>query len=154
MNKISVVLIKADKVNANGNIYTSESLKKAVNDFNKRSDMYKIMESANYYDSKWYTAECQCGSDECNLHLNLDVDKQFEDISLCMYQNLYYRSYWGETNWFTEKWHRITGALRLLFTGYIKIQSEFRFNGEKQINDFTSSLQKGMQELREQCDKE
>jgi hypothetical protein len=110
--------------------------------------MNKIMKLSEYEDAIYYRAACACTDPQCDLSLELEIDKEFDMIFLNMYEDLYYASYWKSDNWFIDKWYRIKGAVKLLFTGRIKVENSFIFQGEDQINDFLSALKQGMEQLK------
>ena len=110
--------------------------------------MNKIMKLDEYENSIYYRAACSCTDSRCDLSLDLELDKELDMIFLNMYEDLYYASYWKSDNWFIDKWYRIKGAVKLLFTGRIKVEDSFIFQGEEQINDFVNAIKQGMEQLK------
>lgn len=104
-----------------------------------------------YEGAIYYRAACSCTDPQCDLSLELEIDANLDNmIFLNMYEDLYYASYWKSDNWFVEKWYRIKGAVKLLFTGRIKVENSFIFQGEDQINDFLKALKQGMKQLQKE----
>jgi len=106
------------------------------------------METNNFGDAIFYRASCSCSDKQCDLELELELDKEINMINLNIYEDLYYSSYWKTDNWFADKWYRIKASLRLLFTGEIKVEGSFMFEGEEHINDFLKTLKQGMAQLK------
>ena len=106
------------------------------------------MKTAEYDDTIFYKSSCACNDDECMLNLVLEKDKDFDFVTLLMYQTLKYASYWGTDNWFSDKWKRITGALKLLFTGELSVENSFLFESDKHIDEFINALQESRKKLK------
>lgn len=115
--------------------------------------MKKIMELDEYEDAIFYRASCSCGDQRQDTSLYLELDRETDMIYLHLFSEVYYSSYWTD-NWFIDKWYRIKDALRLIFTGKIKIENTFLFEGEEQIKDFINMLQIGIEKLKTQNEKE
>lgn len=64
-------------------------------------------------------------------------------IFLNMYKNVYWSSYWKSDNFFRNIWIRIQASLKVLFTGYIKMEESFIFQGDEQIDAFLNALKEG-----------
>lgn len=111
------------------------------------------MEINDFGDAIFYRASCHCTDKRCDMDLELELDKEFDMINLGIYEDLYYEPHWKTDNWFINKWYRITGALRLLFVGRIKVENFFIFEGEEQINDFVDTLKNGMKQLQLEAEK-
>lgn len=116
--------------------------------------MNKIMKLNEFEDAIFYRAACGCTDSRCDLALELEIEKDINMIFLNMYKDLYYAPYWKTDNWFINKWYRITGALRLLFVGRIKVEDTFIFQEEEQINDFVNTIKQGMEQLKKNMAKE
>jgi len=106
----------------------------------------RIMKMDEYKDHIQYRAACQCGNPDCDMHLFFEVDKELNNITLQIYKNLTWASYWQSTNWFHEMWVRIKTAFKILFTGYIRVEETFIMQ-ENQIKDFVISLQEATDKL-------
>ena len=96
----------------------------------------------------FYRAACDCTFEEHDLSMELSLDDEYDLMYLTLWKNLDYASYYKSNNWFQDKWLRIKTATKLLFTGRIKIDTEFIFGGEKHINDFIKALEYGKKEIR------
>lgn len=134
-------------------------------------------------DNTWiaYRAACHCGNPSCDLHLDIEYDKELNNITLHFYKDLYYCSWWfadcrdsflwvtkilgkkkgtGVQDWLEDRyyrvkdiWYRIKGAVRLLATGRIKIEEYFLFENEKQIEEFVKALTEGKIQVHEAMEK-
>ena len=106
-----------------------------------------------------YRATCGCGSSDCGLTLELEYDPEINYVTLNIYQDLLYCSWFGVTPldkfyWFKDMWNRIKGALRLLLTGRIRLEESFLFKEEGQINDFIAAIQEGREKIKDAVEKE
>ena len=58
---------------------------------------YRVMKTHDDFErSVWYRASCMCGSKDCDLTLELEIDKELRMINMNFYKDLYYCSYWGD----------------------------------------------------------
>jgi hypothetical protein len=101
----------------------------------------------------YYRANCGCGSDECGLTLELEYDPDLNDVTLNIYQKMIYCSWWGVNStarfyWFKDMWHRIKGALKLLFTGRIQLEESFLFKGDDHVDAFITAIQEGREKVK------
>lgn len=119
---------------------------------------YRIMKRSEFIDHPepviYYKADCACGSSECSLILELEYDKYIGDISLTIYNDLAYCSWWyikNETKFyfFKDIYRRVKGALKLLFTGKIRLEGNFIFSDIDQIDAFINALEEGKKKLLE-----
>ena len=116
--------------------------------------MFRIMKTNEFLknsdstSSIFYRAACDCNQKTHDIDMLLEFDKDFNDITLYMWMELDYASYYETNNWFLEIWYRIKNAIKLLFIGRIKVNGEFLFSGETQINDFIAALNFGKEELK------
>jgi len=100
-------------------------------------------------DSIFYRADCGCGCKDCTLELELEMeldegDKELDKyFSLNIFQDTTYFDWSTRDDWYWRGWSRIKTALRVLFTGKIKVGSEFIFRGEKQVRSFIAALEEG-----------
>lgn len=116
---------------------------------------FRICKTDEWEDEVFYKADCACGSDGCNLTLDLQAEDYDEEdlindtINLNMYQDMYYDSWYGiKENWFCNILSKIKVILRILFTGKIKMNSNFMFRGEKQIKAFINALEEGVEKIK------
>lgn len=110
------------------------------------------MRVAEYSDLVFYRAGCSCGDNRCDMTLELEYDPEINDITLTLYKDLVYASWFcirsdSTLYWFRDKWRRIKGAVRLLFTGRISLEESFLIKGGEQIDGFITALQEGKQKL-------
>jgi hypothetical protein len=96
--------------------------------------------------SIFYRAACECGSEDCDLTLELEKDSDIHQITLALYKDLYWAAYWHDDDkWYKNLWLRIKAALRILFIGRIKVEESFLFGSREQIEDFIKALESGME---------
>ncbi len=108
---------------------------------------FRIMKTNEYGDATFYRASCHCTDPECDIALELEIVPDFDHINLNFYEDMIYASYWNSSNWFSDKWIRIKGAVRLLLTGKIKLENSFVFEGQQHIEAFLEALTDGLKEL-------
>jgi len=105
-----------------------------------------VMKIHEYDDSITYRVACDCGSPDCDMTLDLEVDKETQMIFLTIYKNLLWSSYWGDNPWYTRIWNRIQCAVKVLCTGHIEVLESFVMQ-ESQINGLIKALQEGKEHL-------
>ena len=107
----------------------------------------RIMKTDGFEDAVIYEAACACGDKSHNLTLWFEKDKAYSNmIFLTVYQDLKWSSDW-QIGVIFRIWRRIKAALRILFIGYVEVDSEFIFEGKEQIDDFIAALQEGKKEI-------
>jgi hypothetical protein len=84
---------------------------------------------------------------ECDMIIELEKD-ECGFVFLNLYKNLEWSSYWGVESWYKRMWRRITGAFRVLFTGYIKVEGTLVMR-EHQLDGFMEALKEGREFIRE-----
>ncbi len=107
-----------------------------------------VMKTHEYKTSIMYRIACDCGGKDCDLTLELEKDEDVQMLFLNLYKDLAWSSYWKTDNWFENIWLRIKCALRILFTGYIKVEEGFVMRDE-QINGFIKALQEAKEKFKE-----
>jgi hypothetical protein len=103
----------------------------------------RIMKLHEFNEAVYYRASCSCGESKCDLSIELEREKGSDMIFLNMYKNVYWSSYWKSDNFFKNIWIRIQASLKVLFTGYIKMEESFIFQGDEQIDAFLNALKEG-----------
>ena len=148
-NRLCPIVVFSSKVKAGmlPTIRTKEVKRKKMD---KTSN--NIMKVAEFSDLIFYRAGCSCGDKQCDMTLELEYDPEINDIVLTIYKDLVYASWFGIRSdstlyWFRDKWKRIKGAVRLLFTGRISLEEAFLIKGGEQIDGFITALQEGKQKL-------
>jgi len=68
-----------------------------------------------------YRIMCSCGSPECDM----TIDFHYEDglFQTHFYEKMHW-PYWKADNWFQKMWLRIKAASKILFTGYMDMESD------------------------------
>ena len=113
---------------------------------------YRIMKTAEFEEqgSTFFRATCDCQSPDCDLTLTLEYDEKLPHmIDLFLYKNLHWSAYWPNT-WYNRLKKRISGTLKMLFTGYIKVEETFIFQGEKHIQEFLDALSNQLEKMKQQ----
>lgn len=119
-----------------------------------------------------YRAACDCTDSDCDITIDLEYDSRLKTVDLNFYKDVYFFDgvrrcvLWDENivkklrdegfkeafDAFVEDgilyyvrnfWYRFKKAVRLMFTGYLKMNESFLFQGEEQIDAFIKALQQG-----------
>jgi len=109
---------------------------------------YKVMKTGQYDQAVFYQVSCDCGSNDHQLGLEMDVDKGI--LTLHLYGDFNTTVYWGTPNWFTRQWRKIKIITRLIFIGYIKMDQEFLIIDDKHVDSFINALEEGKQLLQKE----
>jgi len=99
------------------------------------------MKTGQYDQAVFYQIACDCGSNEHQLGLEMDVDNGI--LTLHLYADFEASVYWGKSNWFMRQWRKLKIILRLCFVGYIKMDQEFLIVDDKHVDSFINALQEG-----------
>jgi len=129
-----------------------------------------------YNDMIMYRAECSCGDNEHDVTIEIEVDKKFGSISLNFYKDISFSHYyiyrdvlWSDKilkdkNIFSAilyilenslvyygkvLWCRLKNSSRLMFTGYLKMESDFMIDSDEHIDNFILALQEGRDMVRQ-----
>ena len=114
------------------------------------------MKTAEFLDSKepviFYKANCGCAGG-CDVTIELAYDREIEDVTMSIWQKLVYCSWWGidpcaRFYWFRDMWHRIKGAIKLLWTGRIRVEEAFLFSDPEQIDAFLAAMKEGREKIK------
>ena len=138
---------------------------------------------SKYDKSISYRVSCDCQDHEHESIIDFEIDKDFGMISLTFYKDIsfpilyiYKDVLWGEDlikelkqkhifkaikilventiiYWIKNFWCRFKNATRLLFTGYLEMNSDFLLQEDDHIDNVISALQEGrdmMRQLREE----
>ncbi len=91
----------------------------------------------------FYKASCACGSDDCTQTLELGFidfkEAELKEVELNIYGNL--------GDYHLGFWERIKKAFKVLVYGYLEINSDFVFRGEKAIADYIKALEDGLEKV-------
>ena len=89
----------------------------------------------------YYKVACSCG---CSEHdITLEIEHDWDMLSISMEQEMSWSSYWGLKNIFQRIWFRLIGALKMLFTGHIDVTSSIILQGEEHIQSFLNAVEEG-----------
>lgn len=108
---------------------------------------YKVMKTGEYDKALFYKVECDCGSKDHQLGIEIDSDK-WPILSLTFYADLESTIYWGKTNWFIRQWRKIKIITKIIFTGYITMEQEFLLIDDKHIDSYINALKEGKEILK------
>jgi hypothetical protein len=109
---------------------------------------YRIMETNEFKNSVFYRASCDCCMPNHDLVIEISAD-DWPSMAITLTAKYEHSIYWGRLNWFQRQWKRITGALRILFLGRLKVEYEFMIIDDDHINAFIEALQEGRQRIKQ-----
>ncbi len=109
----------------------------------------KVMKTAEFNDMVLYRVACTCGLEDHDVSMCIEHDRELN----CIYLTLYDRTEWianinDDLNFFQRFWERIKVALRVLFTGYIELESTLVMDSEEQIRGFVTALLEGLEHVK------
>jgi hypothetical protein len=110
----------------------------------KNKITYRVMKMQEFAGNNpivFYKLDCSCGDDSHILTFTLDYEMNY--ISLTMYQNIVWSSYYGSHSIFYRIKERIVNAFKVLFFGYLEGQATLSLNGEEHIQSFINALEEG-----------
>jgi len=100
--------------------------------------------------SIFYRAACRCTSQECDLTLELESDKDFQSVSLSLYKTLkastHYAGidgYWDYFDFIRILINKIKMMWKICMFGYIEVSEDFMFVDDKHIDEFLTALEEG-----------
>lgn len=107
----------------------------------------KVMKMNEYKGSSIsYKVACSCGSDDCNCGIDFEIDKDF-GVIVNFYKIIKWADYF-KYNWFFMRWWaRIKVALKVLFTGEIKLEGDFFVQGQDHIESIIEIFKEGQQKM-------
>ena len=135
----------------------------------------KVSLLEDFKDGPMYRVECSCGSEEHAVKLDFEIDKKFGVMSLTFYKDISFSHYYiyRDVLWFDKIfeqkhigaallyyikntiiyfgrvcWCRLKAATRLMFTGYLKLESDFLIERGNHLDNFILALQEGRDLLR------
>lgn len=114
---------------------------------------YKVALAYTTKSSRTYQLLCNCGDPEHNWTVDIELDKEWGP-QVTIYGDMYYYESYSYGNFFSDLWVRITNfkrrlgaVIRLLFTGYLKMNTDLLIMDEKHLDSFMGILEEG----RELC---
>lgn len=116
-----------------------------------------VMKVFDYGNSVMYRASCSCGDPDHDLWISIQKDDEFEDVSLSFYVNVNHDVDYPDIGELFHRrfivgcrnfWERFKNATKLLFTGYLKYESEFIIDNPEQMGNIVRALKEGKQILQ------
>lgn len=103
-----------------------------------------VMKMNEFNESIYYRVACDCGSNEDDVTIEFEFEKDCPDIIfLNFHKNILWSYNWGNLNWLQRLWRRITCSLTMLFKGRIELEESFILRGESNIDGFIEALIEG-----------
>jgi hypothetical protein len=102
-----------------------------------------VMKTGEFEDSIFYRAACSCGANVHDVTIEFEKEEDSPMIFLNFYKKIAWCSHWGDHQKYRQRlWKRITGSLRMLFTGYVELEESFILT-EENIEPFIRALIEG-----------
>jgi len=114
----------------------------------------RVMKVSEFRDAVYYKVDCDCGSDDHIVTIEMEYDKDFGDISMNFYKQVSWSSHWGNYNWFERTWECIKAATKILFTGWIDLEESFLIQGGDHLDTFIDALNEGRSKIQAIKDQE
>jgi len=118
---------------------------------------YRVMKMAEFdgkNPSVYYKVDCSCGDSRDILTFEIELDSEFNGMTLTTYCNTMWSSYWGLPNIFQRIWYRISGAFKILLFGELKFEHSIILQGEEHIQSFIDALEEGKCYIKKEKEKE
>jgi len=97
--------------------------------------------------SIWYRIACDCGSKECDTYMEFEFDKKVNMLFLNFHKDVIVCEPYDDKENIIDKleryWIRFCKSMKLLFTGYLKMEESFILQNKDHINNFIDALQEG-----------
>lgn len=100
---------------------------------------YRVMKTHEFEHSVFYRVACDCTDGRHDMTLVVE-DDEFPDMTLHFYTRVETQLHWSYLGWFRRKWKRVTVAMKVLFLGFIDLESEFYLREEKHIDAFINAI--------------
>jgi len=108
-----------------------------------------VMKTNEFDDSIYYRVACTCGSDEHDVTIELEKDKEIPSmVFLNFYKKIGWCSHWGNLNIFERFWKRIKCSFIMLFIGYVELEESFILSKDN-IEPFIEALNEGREYLKD-----
>lgn len=112
-----------------------------------------VMKTDEYSGTVMYKFNCGCNDDDHITTIEFDYHKDSNDIDITFYKKMSWDSYWNLDNWYERLWSRIKVASKILFTGWIEVDTDVIIKDEEHITSFIEALQEGKNKMIECRDK-
>ena len=92
-----------------------------------------VMKIAEFDDSIYYRASCDCGHPDCDLELSVEKEKDIEHMYYLIITGTLKCSaaFSDDDKWYKNFFIRIKYILKILFFGYIETSSDFIMKKEQ-----------------------
>jgi hypothetical protein len=88
---------------------------------------------------------CDCGGSDCDVHLDIEYDRELNMVFLEFWKDVYFFDIIRDSEATIDKikniLYRIRKAIRLVFTGYLKMNEDFVLQEEEHIDNFIQIMQ-------------
>jgi len=111
--------------------------------------VYKVALDYETDMSKTYQLLCNCSDPRHNWTVDIELNKEW-GVQLTIYGDMYYYPNYSYgkflcdlRNRITNYWRRLGAVIRLLFTGYLEMNTDLMIIDEKHLNSFIGILEEG-----------
>ena len=93
-----------------------------------------------------YRLACSCTLPDHDVHIDIELDKEHDIVTLTFYKKMRYADWWGvNQNFIRRIWRRILGVWKLIWFGEIELEEEMLLMEERHIDSFIAILNKAKQ---------
>lgn len=108
----------------------------------------RVMKLSEFDDAVYYRLACGCDADFHDTTIELEYDKEFNNVYLRFYRDENVVDTWEDLSWFSRLKSRIKKAYRILIHGYFSHEFCIIINGQEHIESFIEALQYGLDKLK------
>lgn len=89
-----------------------------------------------------YRVACDCHGRDCDLMMDYEIDHDYHILNF--YKKLEFSAHdWGKFSIIKTLWNKLKAIKKILFNGYIEVESNLIIRGEEHIQNFINALEEG-----------
>ena len=117
----------------------------------------RIMKLYEFRDCIVFRAACSCNDPSDDLWISIELDEKYKLLNLVFSANvgIYYDDYNIDDSileklkkFLNNLYYRFKKSFKLLFTGYIKMETDFIMDNEENIRDFLSAINNSIDKIK------
>ena len=109
----------------------------------------RVMKLSEFDDAVYFRLACGCDADFHDTTIELEYDKELNDIYLHFYRKVDVVDTWENLNWFQRLKLRIKKAYNILIHGYFEYEDDIIIENKEHIKAFIEALEYGRDKLKE-----
>jgi len=112
-----------------------------------------VMKTMEFENVVMYRATCACHDQNHDVTISFEYDEDSNEIELYFYKNIDWSISWNDS-WYKRIWRRITGSLKILFTGFIELEADFLIQDMDNIDNVITAMIDGRVLMRRKIEQE